>query len=248
MSDVWAGTDAAKAVSNLELEGVDLTGGPMDVPTSVWHDFKNHIMGYVMAGLGYFVVTMVVIFVAISAILLGLPGVILENEALMLAGTLAGFSIYTVILLLFAFIAFPLMNASLIRTLDMQRRGEHEIGVLSLFSHARQDAGKVIIFYLMSQTIVLIGFLMLYIPGFIAALVVTFSMPILVLEDIDPVGAVVKGFEHVKDNAAWHIAVWLMLFATLIIAELTIVGLFVILPVMAAWQVHSYRLAFPDEA
>ena len=226
MSDVWTGPDAADAARNLDLQsGAVGTDDPLDVARSVWGDFKNHIMGYVMAGISYLVAVLALVFFAMSALLLGVPGAVLENDALLIGGMVAGFSIYTILIVVFSFFVFPLLNASLIRTLDMQRRGEHQIGFLSLYTHARITPGKIVIFYLMAQTMVLVGMLFLYIPGIIAAIVVTFAMPIVVLqEETSPVEAVQQAFEHMKTNVAWHLGVWLSLFGVLIVSELTLVG------------------------
>lgn len=247
-SDVWESSEAADAAAQLDLAGgtSGALDSPLDVASAVWNDFKNHIMGYLMAGLAYLAVTMVVVFFCISALGLMIPGALMEDEALIAIGGIAGFSIYTIGLFAFSFLGVPLLTASLMRAIDAQARGEGEIGFLSLTSTARENAGYVIIFYLMGQTVVLIGFMLLYIPGFIAAVVVSFAMPIVVLDGLSPVDALKKSWEHVSANPAWHFGVWASLFAALIVGELTIVGLLVLFPVMVAWQVHAHRIAFGD--
>jgi hypothetical protein len=211
-------------------------------------DLTAHPAAYLMAGVGYLASALVLVTLAVG--LLGIcmaPGIVKEDEDLLVIGGLVGMIPYLGLIFAFAFIAFPLMSASLRRALDAQRSGGEPIGFFSLFSGSGERTWPIVTFYVMSQVLVMVGMLMLYVPGIIAMVVTTFALPIVVLEDVAPVDALKIAWEHVRRNAAWHVGVWLLLIPAFIALELTIVGLLFIFPLLIAYQLVAYREAFGDK-
>lgn len=86
--------------------------------------------------------------------------------------------------------------------------------------------------------------LLLYIPGIIAMIVGTFAFPIAVFEGVSATEAMSLAWAHVRKNAGWHVGVWLILFVLLVAAELTVVGLIFIWPLLIAYQLVAYEKAF----
>ncbi len=246
--DVWKAPDAAESgVTPALARGPGDLSDPMAVPNLVMADVKAHLGPYVLAGLGYLVATFGFIGVVL-AVLFGsmAPGILAEDETLAMVGMGIGFTAYVVGILGFGFVVAPLMNASLLRALDEQRRGGAPIGFTSAFSTMRQGAGRVIGFYLLGQLAVLVGMLFLYIPGIVAAVVTTFALPIVVFEDVAPVTALQLGWKHLKAHPMWHVPLWLLMFIGIVLLEFSIVGLVLIYPVMVAFQLFAYRVAYGD--
>lgn len=247
MDDVWkapVADDEPAVVPGGPVAPVEL-GDPVAVARETFAELKEHPGGFLMAGLGYLAATMVLIVVAVGGLGLGMaPGIALEDENLLAIGGIFGFAIYMGSIFGFAFIGYPLMSASLLREIDAQRGGGDTIGFSSSFSRLRERAVQIVLYYLMSQAVVLVGMLFLYVPGLIAAAVSAFAMPIVVFEDVGAMRALQLGFTHFRRHAAWHIGVWAILLAGVIALEFTIVGVLVIWPVMIAYQLIAYRMAF----
>ena len=240
MSDVWGGGDAPQKLSN--------TGSPADVATAVVEDCKANIAGYFMAGIAYLVMFSLVFSVALGAFTLVIPGILLENEAVAVAGGLAGFSIYAFAIFGSTLVLYPLMNASFVRALELQFIMGQPIGFTSPFTTLRMDWLRIVGFYLLSQLIIICGFMCLYIPGMVAAALTSFAFPILVLEeDLSPVEALQKGWTHMSADPGWHLGVWLLLVVAAMLLQFTIVGILLMYPVMTAWQYFAYRLAFTQD-
>ncbi len=225
------------------------TDDPFGVAKVVIEDVKANPVGYFLAGLGYFAFVMMAVVVILGALFLSmLPGLVTENEGLLVGGGIIGMAIYVAGILGLSFGIAPLQMASMIRALDAQMRGEGAIGFMSLVDTMRKDAVRIILFYLFYQTTVLVGVIFLYVPGIVAAVLGSFVMPILCLEeDVGIMDAYSRGWEHLKANIGWHFGVWLSMFVALIFLEITLVGLFVLMPVMCAWQVAAYRMALAPE-
>lgn len=215
------------------------------VVRDVFEDLKSHAVGYALAGAAYFVASTALVFAAIGLLALFMaPGIIKEDETLLVIGGLAGMIPYTGLIFAFTLGGFPLMSASLLRALESQRTGDATIGFGSLFSGSGDRTWSIVLFYAMSQMLVLVGALFFYIPGMIAFAVTTFAFPIVVLEDATPVQALQLGWDHVRKNAAWHAGVWLLLIPLFLALELTVVGLVFLFPILVAYQLFAYRAAF----
>lgn len=215
------------------------------VARAVFADLKDHVVGYALAGASYLAATTALVVLAIG--LLGLcmaPGIVKEDETLLVVGGLVGMIPYIGLIFAFALIGFPLMSASLLRALEAQRSGDGAIGFGSLYSGNGDRTWPIVWFYLMSQALILVGALFLYVPGMIAFAVTTFAFPIVVLEEVSPVQALQLGWDHVRRNAAWHLGVWLLLIPAFLALELTVIGLMFIFPVLVAYQLYAYRAAF----
>lgn len=248
MDDVWKAPDAAgEARAPVGAGGAPPAklDDPLSVGREVLADLKQRPFAYLMAGLGYFAAVLGVVAVAIVGLGVGMaPGILLEDENLLAIGGIFGFAIYMGAIFGFAFLGFPLMSASLLRSLDAQRAGGPSIGFTSSFSRMRERAVQIVLFYLLSQLAVLVGMLFLYVPGLAAAAIGSFALPIVVFEEVGAMRALQLGFEHFRRHLSWHVGVWAMLLVAVIVLELTLVGLFVIWPVMVAYQLVAYRQAF----
>lgn len=218
---------------------------PLGVARATVADLAAHPMGHLGAGIAYLLVTLVLIAVAGGALGIGmLPGLLAGSDLLLFVGGALGGVVYTGLIVGFTFVVFPLQLASLQRALHAQARGEGALGFRSLFDTMTTDAGRVLGFYLAYQLATLVGMLFFYVPGLIVAALGALVMPIIVLEPHTTLSeATGRVLDHVRLHPAWHVATWVLLLVAIVVLELSLVGLLVALPVVAAWQVHAYRLS-----
>ena len=247
--DVW---DAPET----DIDGASVTSPALanrsllatDIPKDVFADFQANVGSYVAMGFAYMAFIMGFVFVASTALVVGIvPGVILENEIVMVIGGSLGFMVYAAIIMVFTAVGYPLLGGSALRALRTQMDGGDAAGVGSLFNTMNVDFERVIGLYLVSQLVIMCGFLLFYLPGLIAVMVTTLAMSIHVFEpEVGLTDSLTRAFEHVKENPGWHVQGWLLLIPVFLVLEITIIGLVCIFPVVVAWQVVMYRHAFPN--
>jgi len=249
--DVWKSpeTEAAPSADASPTEGPEgASDDPMDVPRAVWADLTANPVPYLLANFGYMMGAMVVTTALLALIGIAMaPGIVTEDETMLIVGLVAGMGVYTLGIFALVFLAVPLWTASMLRTLDRQRQGLGTIGFASSFSDMTHRAGPVIGTYALTQALTFVGIFFFYVPGIMAAAIGSFALPIAVFEDVGPVEAWTRAWNHAKNHAGWHIAVFALLFVAILVLEFTLVGFIVIWPLICAWQLYAYRLAFgPD--
>ncbi len=249
--DVWKSpvTDAAPPAEAFPTEGPGaVSDDPMDVPRAVWADLTANPVPYLLANVGYLAGAMVVTTALLALIgIAAIPGIATEDETMLMVGLAAGMGVYMLGIFALAFLAVPLWTASMMRALDRQRQGLRTIGFASSFTDMKHRAGPVIGTYAITQALTFVGLFFFYVPGLMAAAIGTFALPIAVFEDVGPVEAWKRAWDHAKNHAGWHIAVFALLFVAILVLQLTLVGIIIIWPLVCAWQLYAYRLAFGPE-
>lgn len=254
--DAWRApgeaADAPSAAMGPKSGALDADKDPVAVVKALLADLQARPMAYAMCGLGYLVVTFAAIALIIAFPLAGFGvGAASNDETLMVIGGSVGMIGYAGGLFLLTLFGVPLMTASLIRAFDHQLRGGADIGFGSSFSRMRDDQGRlgrVVGFNLLLQMMVFVGILFFYIPGLIVAVIGLLALPIVVLEpDVSPMEAMSLAWAHARNNAAWHVAVWLIMVGVLLLAELSVIGLLFVWPLMVGYQTIAYYKAFGAE-
>ncbi len=243
--DVWKSPSTDTAPADPLAGGSD---DPMDVPRAVWADLSSHPGPYLLANVGYMFVAMAFTTVLIAVMAGSIaPGIVMEDDTVLTIGMVVGFAVYFLGIFGLAFVLVPLWNASMMRALDAQRRGDRTIGFTSSFNDVGRRAGSVIGTYALTQLLAIVGMFFFYVPGLMAMAIGSFALPIAVFEEVGPIQAWQLAWSHAKDHAAWHIGVFVLLFVSVIVLEITIVGLFFLWPLMCAWQLYAYRSAFGEK-
>lgn len=249
MRDAWGAPESTNPLvssgdrTELPVGSTD----PLDVARAVWADLVARPVPYAAAGSAYLVAVLAAILVAIGW--LGgwmIPGMVAENETLMVVGGGIGFLGYVGLVLGIAFVAVPAMAASLLRALETQRLGGAKIGFDSIFSTMMTDAGRVGAWYLLVNLVGAVGMLFLYVPGLIVMALGLFALPMVVLERRPFGEAASIAWAHARAHPGWHLGVWGSLLLAVIILELTIVGVLAVFPVAIAWSLFAYRIAFGE--
>lgn len=245
MDNPWKGpTQEGDLTPNPTLKGPDVTD-PVAVARETLRDLMDHPVGYLLAGLTYFAAVFGLIIASMLALGVCMaPGLALEDETLITIGGIIGGLIYTTLIIAFTLVGYPLMTASLMLNLRDQRSGGAQIGISSTFNRMTERMGPAIRMYLLTQLLVLVGMVFLYIPGLIAMVVCTFAFPIVIFEDVSATEALKLSWAHIQKNAGWHVAVVFVAIALFIVIELTVVGIFVLWPLMACYQLVAYEKAF----
>lgn len=221
------------------------TGDPVKVASETLADLFANPVGYFLANLAYFGMLFGVVTFSIAVLGLSVaPGIALEDETLTAVGGIFGFAVYTLAIFAVTLFLHPMMTASLMLAMREQRRGGETIGFSSAYNRMWDRMGPVVRLYLLTQLIVFVGMLFLYIPGLIAAAVGMFAFPIVVFEEVGAREAFGLAWKHVSRHGSWHLVVWLLLFVLLIAAEFSIIGLFVFWPLMVCYQLIAYEKAF----
>lgn len=248
-NDVWSPPES-DAPAPAPSPGVPPEGGstdPVDVFRAMWADLSAHPVPYLLANLGGMAISTG--FTLLMLALMGAavaPGVALNDDSVLTLGIVAGAVIYLFGILALIFVVGPPMTASMLRGLDRQRRGEGTLGFTSSVNDATARVGAVIGTNAITTLLTLLGAFFFYLPGLVAMAVGSFALPIAVFEDVGPWQAWRLAWAHVRENPAWHAAVFALFFATLMALEFSVVGLLFVWPVMTAWQLYTYRLAYGE--
>lgn len=256
MADPW-GAPGRDGDAPIEAEGLGpafaADADPLGVAKALVADLQKHPGGYFACGVGYLGFTLALVTVLMGVLGVGtLPGIVFEDETLLVVGSVIGFVAYFALAIGMSLFLIPLMQASAIRAFDAHLRGGPTVDFGSSFRirGLPGGAGRLVAFQLLSQLLILIGIFLLYLPGIVAAFVTIVALPILVLEpEVSAVDALRLGWAAIRKQPGWHVAVWLVGFGVLLVTEFTIVGLLVMWPILVAYQVIAYRKAFgPDGA
>ncbi|HHO50947.1 MAG TPA: hypothetical protein ENK18_08765 [Deltaproteobacteria bacterium] len=249
MGDMWnaPGDDTPRGPSALPGGDPQALSDPMSATNAVIADVKDNLVPYLLCGLSFVTVFTLVTSACVAVPFVGiLPGVIAEDELLLALGSVFGFVAYMLMLLAAIVIVYPLMAASTLRGIDQQLRGGPRLGLMSPVNDMFSGAGRVVALYALGTLLTLVGMLFFYVPGLIVAVLMMFAMPMVVLEGAGPIEAMKRGWGHMLEHPSWHLPVWLLMFIGSAAMQLTIVGILFVYPVMLAYHLVAYRIAFGD--
>ena len=247
MSDVWQGPEDQGDATKKDGEPAKTNGkrDPMEVYRRIWAYVSANPSPWLMAAAttaGFvFVAVMLSVGVLIASMIAAAPVADAFGEDAAGLTVLAGFGLYTFILVVFGLVA-NLMSASLVRAVDQHRISGEGLGLMSPFSTMFQDAGRVLLFSLVGGLATFIGMLFCYIPGFVVAAVMLFAFPRFVLGGETLMEAVSNAWSHMQQEVTWHLAVFLLAIALNIVLQTTLIGLFFIMPAYALVHVFAYRV------
>ncbi len=217
-------------------------------------ELKEHPVPYCLAGVGIGLVSfplgIVMVFAIYGGMFVGmLPGLVLEDEAILTIGMLVvPLLTVLVVTLLFTLVTVP-MHASLLASVDAHqaRDEDEELGFMSTFSHAKDKAVPALVYSLGFTCVYTVLLFFFILPGILFAIVADMAWPLVVLEGMSPVEAVQKSARHFMAHLPWHLGYVLILFAmAFILAYIPMVGAFIAPGLVAGWRVWAFR-AIRDE-
>jgi hypothetical protein len=219
--------------------------------TRLIDELKARFLGYLLAGLGYFVALFAAILVVVALFALGaVPGAVMEDENVLTIGMLAsGLLLYTPGLVFVTLVLGPGMNASLMRAMWSAWHDDGPLGFGSPFATFSENLKNVVIVTFLYQMAVFVGMLLCYVPGILLAVALCHAPPLVILHGVAPVDALKMSFEKVKANAAYHaIGIVLMMVVTIVCELIPVVGLLLIIPVQFAMVLLMHEAMFGADA
>lgn len=135
------------------------------------------------------------------------------------------------------------VQASLVRAVAAQQRGEAKIDFMSCFASVGQDLIPVVVVNLIVAALISVGFLFCYVPGLIAMFACAFAASLVALHRRGAVDAVRLAAQTAFANPGFHIA----FFAIIMITSFAAANIPVIGPMfILALQVRASRELFGD--
>ena len=220
-------------------------GDPVAVVGATFEDLQNNLGSYAACGASYFLFSIGVVFLSLGGVGLAmLPGIMANDEDLILLGGIGGFAFYLFTILGFSVVLVPLMTVSTIRAADAHLDGGEPLSFMSPFLYMREGAGATLLYSFIMTTLSLIGMVFFYLPGLIVMAVGQFGYPMLALENRPVTEVISRSFTHFRHNLGWHAVVWILLFLVLLGAEATIIGIVLIWPFLCVYTVFAYRQVY----
>ncbi len=246
-ADAW---EASKAASEAGA-GLPPVG---DLFGRLAKDVQASLVPHLMAGLGYAMVQLPLVILAVLVIYGGMfAGMYwgLENLSedelglAMMAGAMAGLSVVAVPLM----ILMPPLTASLYRAVyAWQARGE-PLGIGAAFSTATQDLPRVYLATFTIGMVIFLGMLMCYLPGLIAAFALHFAYMRVVIHRRGVLDGIQDSWVHVADHAGWNLGVFAIGFAiSFALSNIPLIGVILAVVLATSWNLHAYRAAYPEPA
>ncbi len=219
---------------------------PTALITRLVEDLQARLAGYFLAGTGFFLALFFLIVGLVALMGVGaIPGAITGDERLLSIGMMASsLLLYLPGILLLTLVLVPAMTASLMRALWGAWRDGAPLGIGSAFTSLRQDLRDVVLVTLMYQMAVFVGALFCYVPGIALAILLCHAVPLVVLHHIPPMEALKLSFEKVKANLSYHVIGFLLMFAAIVVLEITVVGVLLIFPVQVAMLLMMHEEMF----
>ena len=209
--DVWEGSTAGSAPMDAALPSV------MDVLVETFEDYQEHLSGYMLAGAGVVLVmvplSLLSVFGLLAALVLGMaPGLITDDELLTVVGSIGGYGLGLTGLILLNVVVFAPMQASVGRAIADRIAEHHTLDIGAAFSTWSTDIGKVIGAHLFVSLLVMLGMVFCYVPGLVAAVMLGFVVPAVIVHRLSPVAAVRLSIRHASEHLAWHLGYFVVCF------------------------------------
>lgn len=258
MSDAFAPpeSDPADLIKTVDAEAGDLPAIG-DLFSETMDEFSQNLGPYALAGLAYFLVTLLVTFGGIFLLYAGMfaavfggigVGAAVGGDAGGILAMLISVGGFFVSMMLFMAVILAIlmpMNASLERAVRSHLSGEGELGFGSPFSTIFQDFVKVVLTGLLVSFIATMGVFVFYIGVFIAAWLLFWATSRVALDRKGPVEAIQSSLGRVWADPGGAGALTAVCFVVMIIAGyVPIVG-----PMFGvAFKVRAHAALFPTES
>ena len=164
--------------------------------TKRWQTFFGIIAFQILAGIAIFILMMAS---GLTSLFLSSSGI--DKEAINLGGSILLFVICLVAILaisLFSFLGY-------IATYHVVRSGP-DVGVKQAYGYAWSKFGSFLWVYILTMMVMAGGMMLLFVPGLIASVALSFSLLVLLTEDIKGYDALVRSWQYVYGH--WWSILW----------------------------------------
>ena len=242
--DVWVGPTAGPSTADPDLPSV------MDILVESFEDFQTHASGYLLAGFGYALVLIPLSMASVPAILGAamagaVPGAMRDDELLMSVGALVGYLIGIALMIAVLAVVGPPLQASVGSAVLRRITEQTDLAFGDAFATWRTDMGKVIGTYLLQSFMVGMGILFCYVPGILAAILIGFAMPAVIVHRLSPVEAMRLSVGHVMAHPTWHLGYSVVVFGIgMAVSYLPFVGFALAVTFLQSFQLRCYTAVF----
>lgn len=228
----------------------------MDEPSNILDDFMDYVeqlksvpFEYATAGLGIalFMIPFQISLVFGMYLGMGLgaaPGILAEDENIMLIGLIVVPTIVVLGLVALQLLVTIPMHASMLRAMEArQERGEDGVlGPAACFSTFKEEAGRALGFAFVHMAIYFFLALFCLLPGLIFLVATDFAWPLVVLDGRRPLDAIQRSAKHFFAHLPWHMGYVLILVSMgFILQYLPFIGAFVAPGLVGGWRLWAYR-------
>jgi uncharacterized membrane protein len=235
--------------------------------SATMNEFMANLGPYALAGVGLFLVGMMLAFVMIPLIYLAMTGVMVfgllgsvflgvgvselsgsedAGAFAMMLGYLGSFGL--MFTAMFAVIGFmgavtAPFQASLTRAVAAHQRGEGKLEIGAAFGTATQDLGSVVVVAALYMTAIVIGSMACYLPAFFVMALASMAPTMVYLHREGAGSALTLSTRHAMANLGFYVPLALVLFlSAMISAYVPVIG-----PMFGvALHVRAYREMFGD--
>jgi hypothetical protein len=242
-SDVWTSPSESGPAPEQMPAGSELLSKTVNKVTS---DFVTFLVGGLVPGL-------VTTFGAIPAVfgvylLIGLgaaPGIVAEDEDLMMLGGGIAMVVGTLAIVVgFTALIAP-MQASLYRAVWAYLETGEKMTIGSAFSTARQDLARVIVYQFVMLGLIGTGALFCYVPGLFVAAALAFAGPAIYIHRLGIAEAISLSVGHLQRHPTWHFIYFLWSTLVVIVLQyIPFIGGMLLFSVHPYFVLMAYRAIF----
>ena len=222
----------------------------LDLLVEVFEDFRDHFADRLISGVGFLLVMIPLVTVAIFALYvpmgLGMMvGVVLEDELITVIGSLLGMMAGVLLMMLMITVPIMPMYASLGRAVLRNMDDGSDLGFTAPFETATQDVGKILVTSAIVMGMVFAGMMFCYLPGLVAALATGFALPAVIVHQLSPSEAIKRSVDHVMAQPVWHLGFFAVSMGiSMVLSQIPLLGLALVYPFLLSFQLRAYVRVF----
>lgn len=173
-------------------------------------DPVSWLLGGLLPGLAALVLPLVLLPLLYGVIFLGmLPGLALDDDLATAGGAVAASLVGVLGLVLLLTAVTAPMSASLHRAVWRVLREGGALGPGDALSTWSQDAGRVVLYQILSTAIISVGALFFVVPGILAAAALSFAGPAIYIHRLSIREAIARSVAHFREHWGWHLLLWI---------------------------------------
>jgi len=240
----WASGDVRPSQADGNLPSV------LDVLVETFEDFREHFAGYILAGLGVWLVMFPIVLVGIIGVFAlmaaaAAPGIMANDEDLIFMGAMAAYIGGLCLLMLITACIVPPLQASVGRAMLERISAGADLTIGAAFSTWRMDMFKVIGTYLLVQFIVIVAMLFCYIPGLIAVFLTGLAIPAVIVHRLAPMAAVQLSVKHAMEHPTWHLGYFAITMGiSMVLMYIPLIGPALMISFLLSFQLRCYTAVF----
>jgi hypothetical protein len=243
--DVWnpSGSSAPQA---------DVLPNVMDLTSKIVAEVQKDFASFLLAGVGPliagFVIGPVAVVLVYGGMFLGMvPGMIMEDEAILGLGSMVGlFGSLFLLIAVLTCVTAP-MGASTYRAVWKYLTTGEKLTIMAPFSTFTQDLPRVVLYSFLHGTLMFVGLLFCYFPALLVGAMLVFAGPAIYIHRLGIGQAISLSIAHVQQNASWHVGFYGIHFVMyLVLSYIPLLGPMMLATIVPLYVLMVYRHSFGE--